>query len=129
MAYPRGSGQVGRGVETAAADRLYTTVGRLTSGLAEVSDDTLYRPFRPRVYEDLGEDGSALVHNVLINGMTMREIAVARGKAGPAWEAYCSKRFLECLNSLAATFGYAPPRCTEVPDLVLPPIRVSTISQ
>jgi hypothetical protein len=36
-----------------------------------------------RSYQTLGADGSAIVRDVLIRGMSASEVAKARGKAGP----------------------------------------------
>jgi hypothetical protein len=83
-----------------------------------------------KVDEELGEEGSAVVRSVLIAGMTMREVAVSRGKTGSGWESYFSKRFLESLGHLSIVFGFAKPHRTDIPDLTMPqPIRVSTISR
>lgn len=55
----------------------------------------------------LGCDGSALVHEVLIGGKTMAQIGKKRGLQGERWEKYFGSRFQECLNCLAVVYGYA----------------------
>ena len=60
-----------------------------------------------RAYRQLGADGTALVHDVLISAMTAKQIAAARGLAGQEWERYFSKRFYETLNTLAIVYGFA----------------------
>jgi hypothetical protein len=56
---------------------------------------------------DLGCDGSALVHEVLIGGKTMAQIGRRRGLEGERWEKYFGSRFQECLNRLAVVYGFA----------------------
>ena len=59
------------------------------------------------VYRDLGADGSALVHDVLIHGRTHFQIAERRGYSGERMEKYFGMRFCECLHTLAKTYGFA----------------------
>jgi hypothetical protein len=59
------------------------------------------------VYRELGANGSALVHDVLVHGRTMIVIAAMRGLTGKDWEQYFGKRFRECLDCLAVVYGYA----------------------
>ena len=59
---------------------------------------------------ELGADGSAIVHDVLIQGMTMEQVGQRRGLSGQRWMDYFSKRFRECLDRLAQTYGFATPR-------------------
>jgi hypothetical protein len=60
-----------------------------------------------RVERQLGADGSALVHEVLILGMTMEQISQRRGLRGQRWLDYFSRRFRECLDRLALIYGFA----------------------
>ncbi len=60
-----------------------------------------------RVYRDLGADGAALVHDVLIEGLTYAQIAAKRSYSGERWEKYFGMRFGECLHTLAKTYGFA----------------------
>jgi hypothetical protein len=60
-----------------------------------------------RSYQALGTDGSALVHDMLIDGMTAKQVAEARGLTGQGWSKYYAKRFSECLNTLTGIFGFA----------------------
>ena len=61
-------------------------------------------PGRTRV---LGLNGSAIVHDVLIHGRTMEQIAISRDMSGERATRYLSKRFHECLDDLAQLYGYA----------------------
>ena len=58
-----------------------------------------------KAYRELGQDGSALVHDMLIDGKTAKQIAEARGKVGPSWERYYFRRLQECLGTLSQTYG------------------------
>jgi hypothetical protein len=67
-------------------------------------------PFVPRlnrIERELGADGSALVHNVLVDGMTMELVGQRRGLATQRWKDYFSRRFWECLDRLALIYGFA----------------------
>jgi hypothetical protein len=60
-----------------------------------------------RAYGELGKDGSVLMHDMLIDNRTTRQIATARGMIGSDWERYFARRLFECLNTLAIVFGFA----------------------
>ncbi|MBV8924047.1 MAG: hypothetical protein JOZ74_01620 [Bradyrhizobium sp.] len=60
-----------------------------------------------RVERELGADGSALVHDVLVQGMTMAQIGQRRGLSTQRWKDYFSRRFQECLDRLALIYGFA----------------------
>jgi hypothetical protein len=60
-----------------------------------------------RVYGALGQDGSALAHDVLVYGLTMSRVCVRRGLSGERWENYFGMRFQECLHCLAEVYGFA----------------------
>jgi hypothetical protein len=54
-----------------------------------------------------GADDAALVHEVLILGMTMEQIAQRRALRGQRWIDYFARRFRECLDRLAMIYGFA----------------------
>jgi hypothetical protein len=60
-----------------------------------------------RAERDLGADGSALVHDVLVRGMTMEQIGERRCLQTQRWKDYFSRRFRECLDRLALLYGLA----------------------
>jgi hypothetical protein len=60
-----------------------------------------------RAERDLGADGSALVHEVLILGMTMEQIGQRRGLCSQRWKDYFARRFCECLDRLALIYGFS----------------------
>lgn len=59
---------------------------------------------------ELGADGSALVHDVLVKGMTMEQVAQRRGLKTQRWKDYFARRFKECLDRLAVNYGFATER-------------------
>ena len=63
-----------------------------------------------RVERELGADGSMLVREVLILGMTMEQIGERRALRGQRWMDYFAKRLRECLDRLALIYGFATPR-------------------
>src|SRR3989440_5809681 len=63
-----------------------------------------------RAERELGADGSALVHDILILGMTMEQIGQRRGLRGQRWIDYFARRFRECLDRLAMIYGFASER-------------------
>lgn len=63
-----------------------------------------------RASGELGADGSALVREVLILGMTMQQIGQRRGLLGQRWIDYLARRFRECLDRLALIYGFATER-------------------
>ena len=60
-----------------------------------------------RAERELGADGSALVHEVLILGMTMEQVGQRRALRGQRWIDYFGRRFRECLDRLALIYGFA----------------------
>ena len=60
-----------------------------------------------RVERELGADGIMLVHEVLVQGLTMEQIGQRRGLRGQRWMDYFAKRFRECLDRLALIYGFS----------------------
>src|SRR3981189_10221 len=63
-----------------------------------------------RAERELGAVGTALVHEVLIPGLTMDHIGQRRGGRGQRWIDYLARRFRECLDRLALIYGFATER-------------------
>jgi hypothetical protein len=63
-----------------------------------------------RAQSELGSDGAALVHDVLIQGMTMEQVGERRGVRAQRWKDYFVRRFRECLDRLALIYGFATER-------------------
>lgn len=60
-----------------------------------------------RVERELGTDGAALVHDVLVLGLTMDQIGQRRAVRTQRWNDYFARRFRECLDRLALVYGFA----------------------
>ena len=60
-----------------------------------------------RIERELGTDGSALVHDVLVLGLTMDQIGERRAVRTQRWNDYFARRFRECLDRLALIYGFA----------------------
>jgi hypothetical protein len=60
-----------------------------------------------RAERELGADGSALVHDVLIHGMTMDQVGQRRSLTTQRWRDYFARKFAECLDRLALVYGFA----------------------
>ena len=60
-----------------------------------------------RAYRDLGLDGQALAHDILVHSKTRAQVAASRGLVGKRWEEYFGMRFRECLDCLALVYGLA----------------------
>jgi hypothetical protein len=60
-----------------------------------------------RMERELGADGIVLVHEVLVLGLTMEQVGLRRGLRGQRWKDYFARRFQECLDRLAQTYGFA----------------------
>ena len=66
-----------------------------------------------RAERELGADGAALVHDVLILGITMEQVGQRRGLRGQRWTDYFARRFRECLDRLALIYGFAMERAAK----------------
>lgn len=62
------------------------------------------------VFRKLGADGSAIVNDILVHGMTMERVANRRDLAGKTWLEYFGRRFRECLDCMAEYYGLAMPK-------------------
>lgn len=62
------------------------------------------------VERELGTDGAALVHDVLVLGLTMDQIGERRAVRTQRWNDYFARRFRECLDRLALVYGFATER-------------------
>lgn len=63
-----------------------------------------------RAERELGADGSALVHDVLVQGMTMEQVGERREANSQRWKDYFARRFRECLDRLALMYGFSTQR-------------------
>lgn len=63
-----------------------------------------------RAYRELEQDGSALIHDVLIHAQSYRQIAAARGFSGERWEKFFGMSVHLHLHTLAWVYGFAKER-------------------
>jgi hypothetical protein len=97
-----------RGPQAVDPTREYVDGGRMREPITERQRKAVLR--LNRAERELGADGSVLVHEVLILGLTMEQISQRRGVTGQRWIDYLSKRFRECLDRLALIYGFATER-------------------
>jgi hypothetical protein len=94
-----------RGPQAVDPTREYVDGGRGREPITESQRKAVLR--LNRASRELGADGSALVHEVLILGMTMEQIGQRRGMRGQRSNDYFARRFKECLDRLALMYGFA----------------------
>jgi hypothetical protein len=94
-----------RGPQAVDPAREYVDGGQFREPITEGQRKAVLR--LNRVERELGADGSALVHEILILGMTMEQITQRRGLHGQRWLDYFARRFRECLDRLAQIYGFA----------------------
>lgn len=63
-----------------------------------------------QVYRELGPDGSALMHDVLIHSLSYEKVADKRGLGGERWEKYFGMSVHLHLHTLAWVYGFAKER-------------------
>jgi hypothetical protein len=69
-----------------------------------------------RIERELGTDGSALVYDVLVLGLSMDQIGERRAVRTQRWIDYFARRFRECLDRLALIYGFATEMATKRAD-------------
>jgi hypothetical protein len=94
-----------RGPRAVDPTREYVDGGRTPEPITEGQRKAVLR--LNRVERELGADGSALVHEVLVLGMTMEQVGQRRGLRTQRWKDYFARRFQECLDRLALIYGFA----------------------
>jgi hypothetical protein len=97
-----------RGPRAVDPTREYVDGGRAREPITERQRAAVLR--LNRAERELGADGSALVHEVLILSMTMEQVGQRRGLATQRWADYFSRRLRECLDRLALIYGFATER-------------------
>lgn len=60
-----------------------------------------------RAERELGADGSAIIHDVLVQGLSMEQVGQKRGLDSQRWTDYFARRLRECLDRLALVYGFA----------------------
>jgi hypothetical protein len=97
-----------RGPQAVDPTREFVDGGRAREPITEGQRKAVLR--LNRAERELGAVGAALVHEVLILGMTMEQIGQRRGLQGQRWNDYFARRFRECLDRLALIYGFATER-------------------
>ena len=94
-----------RGPRAVDPTREYVDGGRMREPITEGQRQAVLR--LNRIERELGADGSALVHEILVLGLTTQQIAERRGLRTQRWADYFARRFRECLDRLALIYGFA----------------------
>jgi hypothetical protein len=97
-----------RGPQAVDPTREYVDGGQARQPITERQRKAVLR--LNRTERELGADGSALVHEVLVLGLTMEQIGQRRGLHAQRWMDYFARRFRECLDRLAQIYGFATER-------------------
>jgi hypothetical protein len=97
-----------RGPRAVDPTREYVDGGQMREPITEGQRKAVLR--LNRAERELGADGSAIVHDVLVHGMTMNQIGERRGLRTQRWRDYFARRFCECLDRLALIYGFATPK-------------------
>ena len=104
-----------RGPRAVDTTREYVDGGERREPITEAQRRAVLR--LNRIERELGADGSLLVHEVLILGMTMDQVGPRRGLRSQRWNDYFARRFKECLDRLALIYGFASPHPIPVKPL------------
>ncbi|WGR73672.1 MULTISPECIES: hypothetical protein [unclassified Bradyrhizobium] len=94
-----------RGPQAVDPTREYVDGARMREAVTESQRQAVLR--LNRVERELGTDGAALVHDVLVLGLTMDQIGQRRAVRSQRWNDYFARRFRECLDRLALVYGFA----------------------
>jgi len=82
--------------------------GRLPEPITEAQRAAVVRLMRAE--RDLGKDGAALIHDVLITGMGISQLTSRRGFGGGYWRELFGRKLNVCLDQLAVSYGFASER-------------------
>jgi hypothetical protein len=94
-----------RGPQAVDPTREYVDGARIREPITEAQRQAVLR--LNRCERELGADGAALVHDVLVRGMSMEQVGQRRGLKSQRWNDYFARRFKECLDRLALIYGFA----------------------
>ena len=102
-----------RGPRAVDPTREYVDGGQMREPITEGQRKAVLR--LNRAERELGADGSALVHDVLVHGLTMEQVGQRRGLRTQRWKDYFARRFCECLDRLALIYGFATANPVKTP--------------
>lgn len=94
-----------RGPQAVDPTREYVDGARTREPVTESQRQAVLR--LNQIERELGTDGAALVHDVLVLGLTMDQIGQRRAVRTQRWNDYFARRFRECLDRLALVYGFA----------------------
>jgi hypothetical protein len=94
-----------RGPQAVDPSREYVDGARGREPITEAQRKAVLR--LNRTERELGADGALLVHEVLVQGMTMEQVGQRRGLRSQRWHDYFARRFRECLDRLALIYGFS----------------------
>ena len=97
-----------RGPRAVDPTKEYVDGGRVPEPITEGQRKAVLR--LNRIERELGADGSTLVHEILILGMTIEQVGQRRGLLTQRWKDYFARRLGECLDRLAMIYGFATER-------------------
>ena len=97
-----------RGPQAIDPSKEYVDGGRAPEPITEAQRKAVVR--LNRVHRILGEQGSAIAHDVLILNMTLDRVSAKREMNTELAKKYLGRRFRECLDSLALVYGFAMER-------------------
>jgi hypothetical protein len=109
-----------RGPQAVDPAREYVDGARTREPVTEAQRKAVLR--LNRIERELGADGAALVHEVLVQGMTMEQVGQRRGLRTQRWNDYFSRRFRECLDRLALIYGFSTEKKKPTAPMVRPPL-------
>jgi hypothetical protein len=104
-----------RGPQAVDPTREYVDGGQAREPITEGQRKAVLR--LNRAERELGAVGAALVHEVLIHGVTMEQFGLRRGLRTQRWKDYFSRRLRECLDRLAEIYGFATAHPVPVKNL------------
>lgn len=94
-----------RGPQAVDPSKEYVDGGKPPEPISESQRKSVVR--LNRIHLVLGQNGSALVHAVLIARLSMDKVCKDRGLTTQRENDYVGKRFRECLDELAKFYGFA----------------------
>lgn len=92
-----------RGPRAVDPTREYVDGGQMREPITEGQRKAVLR--LNRAERELGADGSALVHDILLHGLSTEQVGQRRGLRSQRWNDYFARRLQECLDRLALIYG------------------------
>ena len=93
-----------RGPRAVDPTREYVDGGQMREPITEGQRKAVLR--LNRAERELGADGSALVHDILLHGLSTEQVGQRRGLRSQRWNDYFARRLQECLDRLALIYGF-----------------------